>query len=80
VLLLGACAVLVAGTESLEMTLLGERIEMSVANHPPECVISRQRHQNSGDLERVEDSVQIATVKRMKSDGHTSWDIAKYLG
>lgn len=46
------------------MTLLGERIEMSVANHPPECVISRQRHQNSGDLERVEDSVHIATVKR----------------
>ena len=35
---------------------------------------------NSGDLERVEDPVHIATAKRMKADGHTGKDIANYLG
>jgi DNA invertase Pin-like site-specific DNA recombinase len=33
-----------------------------------------------GRPRRVEDPVHIATAKRMKADGHTSKDIAKYLG
>jgi len=29
---------------------------------------------------KVDDSEHIATVKRMKADGHTARDIAKHLG
>ena len=33
-----------------------------------------------GRPKKVDDAEHIATAKRMKSDGHTGKDIAKYLG
>ena len=33
-----------------------------------------------GRPRKVDDSVDIATAQRMKADGHTGKDIAKYLG
>jgi DNA invertase Pin-like site-specific DNA recombinase len=41
---------------------------------------SRANGTKFGRPRRVEDPVHIATAKRMKADGHTSKDIAKYLG
>jgi DNA invertase Pin-like site-specific DNA recombinase len=41
---------------------------------------SRANGTKFGHPKRVEDPVHIATAKRMKSDGHTANDIAKYLG
>ena len=34
----------------------------------------------SGQPRKVDDTEHIATAKRMKADGHTGKDIAKYLG
>ena len=34
----------------------------------------------SGGPAKVDDAEHIATAKRMKADGHTGKDIAKYLG
>ena len=31
-------------------------------------------------IQRIDDTEHIATAKRMKADGHTAKDIAKYLG
>jgi DNA invertase Pin-like site-specific DNA recombinase len=33
-----------------------------------------------GRCRRVDDTEHVATAKRMKADGHTGKDIAKYLG
>jgi hypothetical protein len=33
-----------------------------------------------GRPRKVDDAIHIATAKRMKVDGHTGKDIAKYLG
>jgi DNA invertase Pin-like site-specific DNA recombinase len=41
---------------------------------------SRANGTKFGRPRRVEDPMHIATAKRMKADGHTSTDIAKYLG
>jgi DNA invertase Pin-like site-specific DNA recombinase len=41
---------------------------------------SRANGTKFGRPRRVEDPVHISTAKRMKSAGHTSKDIAKYLG
>jgi DNA invertase Pin-like site-specific DNA recombinase len=41
---------------------------------------SRANGTRFGRPKRVEDPVHIATAKRMKADGHTAKDIAKYLG
>jgi Helix-turn-helix domain of resolvase len=41
---------------------------------------SRANGTKFGRPRRVEDPVHIATAKRMKADGHTSKDIARYLG
>jgi DNA invertase Pin-like site-specific DNA recombinase len=41
---------------------------------------SRANGTKFGRPKRVDDPVHIATAKRMKSDGHTAKDIAKYLG
>jgi DNA invertase Pin-like site-specific DNA recombinase len=41
---------------------------------------SRANGTKFGRPRRVKDPVHIATAKRMKADGHTSKDIAKYLG
>ena len=35
---------------------------------------------SSGDPRKVDDAEHITTAKRMKADGHTGKDIAKYLG
>ena len=37
-------------------------------------------HQLRAALEKDVDAEHIATAKRMKADGHTGRDIAKYLG
>jgi DNA invertase Pin-like site-specific DNA recombinase len=41
---------------------------------------SRAHGTKFGRPRKVSDNDHIATAKRMKSDGHTSKDIAKYLG
>src|ERR1700759_1649491 len=41
---------------------------------------SRARGTRFGRPRKVDDSEHIATAKRMKADGHTGKDIAKYLG
>jgi DNA invertase Pin-like site-specific DNA recombinase len=41
---------------------------------------SRANGVEFGRLKKVGDAVHIATAKRMKTDGHTVRDIAKYLG
>ena len=41
---------------------------------------SRANGTKFGRPRKVEDTVHIATAKRMKADGHTGKDIAKYLG
>lgn len=41
---------------------------------------SRANGTKFGRPRKVEDTEQIATAKRMKADGHTAKDIAKYLG
>jgi DNA invertase Pin-like site-specific DNA recombinase len=41
---------------------------------------SRANGTSFGRPKRVEDAVQIATAKKMKADGHTARDIAKFLG
>jgi DNA invertase Pin-like site-specific DNA recombinase len=46
---------------------------------------SRGRHLgptalSSGGPRKVDDAEHIATARRMKADGHTGKDIAKYLG
>jgi Helix-turn-helix domain of resolvase len=48
--------------------------------HCPEAGdVSRQRHQVPTPP-KVDDTEHIATANRMKADGHTGKDIAKYLG
>jgi DNA invertase Pin-like site-specific DNA recombinase len=42
--------------------------------------VSRANGTTFGRPRKVDDSVHIATAKRMKADGHTGKDIAKYLG
>jgi DNA invertase Pin-like site-specific DNA recombinase len=42
--------------------------------------MSRVNGTKFGRPRKVDDSDHIATAKRMKSDGHTGKDIAKYLG
>jgi Helix-turn-helix domain of resolvase len=41
---------------------------------------SRANGTKFGRPKKVDDAEHIATAKRMKSDGHTGKDIAKYLG
>ena len=41
---------------------------------------SRSRGTKFGRRKKVSDASHIATAKRMKADGHTSKDVAKYLG
>jgi DNA invertase Pin-like site-specific DNA recombinase len=41
---------------------------------------SRANGTKFGRPRKVDDADQIATAKRMKADGHTGRDIAKYLG
>ena len=41
---------------------------------------SRANGTKFGRPRKVDDCVQIATAKKMRADGHTSRDIAKYLG
>jgi DNA invertase Pin-like site-specific DNA recombinase len=41
---------------------------------------SRANGTKFGRLRKVADAEHIATAKRMKADGHTGEDIAKYLG
>ena len=41
---------------------------------------SRANGTKFGRPRKVDDSASIATAKRMKADGHTGKDIAKYLG
>jgi len=78
VLLLGACAVLVVGTESLEMTPAWRA--RSVRSEPLSRGTSRAYGTKFGRPRTVDDPEHIATAKRMKADGHTARDIAKYLG
>jgi len=42
--------------------------------------VSRTNGTKFGRPKKVNDGSQVATAKRMKADGHTSKDIAKYLG
>jgi DNA invertase Pin-like site-specific DNA recombinase len=42
--------------------------------------LPRERHQLRTCPRKVADAGHIATVRRMKADGHTARDIAKYLG
>ena len=41
---------------------------------------SRENGTRFGRRRKVDDADHIATAKRMKADGHTGKDIAKYLG
>ena len=41
---------------------------------------SKRNGSKFGRPRKVDDSTQIATAKRMKADGHTAKDIAKFLG
>ncbi len=43
-------------------------------------VTSRANGTKFGRPRKVDDAEHIATAKRMKTDGHTAKDIAKYLG
>jgi DNA invertase Pin-like site-specific DNA recombinase len=42
--------------------------------------ISRANGTRFGRPRKVKDADHVATAKRMKADGHTGKDIAKYLG
>jgi DNA invertase Pin-like site-specific DNA recombinase len=42
--------------------------------------VARRNGTKFGRHRKVDDPTNIATAKRMKSDGHTAKDIAKYLG
>ena len=52
---------------------------VSRAHRPPRAS-SRANGTKFGRPRKVDDSEHIATAKRMKADGHTGKDIAKYLG
>jgi DNA invertase Pin-like site-specific DNA recombinase len=56
-----------------ERELIKERTALKRAS-------SRANGTKFGRPKKVDDSVHIATAKRMKADGHTGKDIAKYLG
>jgi hypothetical protein len=47
---------------------------------PLKRVTSRANGRKFGRHRKVDDTEHIATAKRMKADGHTAKDIAKYLG
>jgi DNA invertase Pin-like site-specific DNA recombinase len=47
---------------------------------PLKPVTSRANGRKFGRHRKVDDTEHIATAKRMKADGHTAKDIAKYLG
>jgi Helix-turn-helix domain of resolvase len=52
---------------------------MSGTNHPPESS-SRANGTKFGRPQKVHDEKDVAAARRMKADGHTAKDIAKYLG
>lgn len=58
-------------------TLLGERDQERTAL---KRATSRANGTQFGRPRKVSDNDHIATAKRLRSDGHTSKDIAKYLG
>jgi hypothetical protein len=53
--------------------------QLRQAHRIEEGVVPRQRHQ-VGRPRKVDDDEHIATAKRMKADGHTGEDVAKYSG
>jgi DNA invertase Pin-like site-specific DNA recombinase len=60
-------------------TLLGER-ELVKERTALKRQASRANGTKFGRPRKVYDTGHVATAKRMKADGHTGKDIAKYLG
>lgn len=54
--------------------------ELTIERTALERAVSRANGTRFGRPRKVDDADHIATAKRMKTDGHTAKDIAKYLG
>ena len=56
------------------------RARAGVRSQPPSRGTFRAYGTKFGRPRKVDDSELIATARRMKADGHTARDVAKYLG